>query len=459
MFCTAEKKITMNEANLHFDAVVVGLGKTGLSCVRYLSKQGLNIAVTDSRLEPSELISFNKEFTSVPAYLGEISENILLAADQIILSPGVSLEEASIKRAIANGIPVIGDVELFCQKAEAPIIAISGSNGKSTVTTLVAEMTVNAGLKTCVGGNLGTPVLDLLTETTPDVYVLELSSFQLETTFSLNAHASVVLNVSPDHMDRYASLEDYASAKNKIYSGQGVMVINKDDAIVEAMTDASRKRIGFSLDKPEGNDFGLLIEGDDVFLCQGKEKIINQTELLIKGEHNTLNALAAMALADCIDVPKQAMIETLKTFKGLEHRCQLVKIINGVSWYNDSKATNVGACVASIKGLCETGEIILIAGGDSKGADLSGLQPVVKEYVKKVLLLGIDANKIKQTIGSVVDCQFVTDMVDAVNKANDFAKAGDLVLLAPACASLDMYRNYQERGDVFVNAVNALEAC
>lgn len=449
----------MNETDLHFDVVVVGLGKTGLSCVRYLSKQGLNIAVTDSRLEPPELTSFNNEFMSVPAYLGGINKDVLFAAEEVVLSPGVSLQEDNIKQAIANGIPVIGDIELFCQQANAPIIAISGSNGKSTVTTLVAEMTRNAGLKTCVGGNLGTPALDLLNEAAPDVYVLELSSFQLETTFSLNAHASTVLNVSPDHMDRYASLEDYASAKNKIYSGQGVMVINKDDAIVNAMTDASRKSSSFSLDKPQDNNFGLIKESDDVFLSRGKEKIINQNELLIKGEHNIANALAAMALADSINVPKQAMIDTLKSFRGLEHRCQLVKKINDVHWYNDSKATNVGACIASIKGLCDTGKIILIAGGDSKGADLSGLRPVVKQYVKNVLLLGVDANKIKEVIGSYVSCEFVSDMNEAVIKANDLAESGDQVLLAPACASLDMYKNYQERGDVFVNAVNALEAC
>lgn len=459
MLRNAEKKITMNETKLHFDVVVVGLGKTGLSCVRYLSKHGLNIAVTDSRLQPPELASFNNEFMSVPAYLGDIKNEVLLAAEQVVLSPGVSLQEDNIKQAIANGIPVIGDIELFCQQANAPIIAISGSNGKSTVTTLVAEMTSNAGLKTCVGGNLGTPVLDLLNEATPDVYVLELSSFQLETTFSLNAHASAVLNVSPDHMDRYASLEDYANAKNKIYSGQGVMVVNKDDAIVNAMTDASRKSISFSLDKPQDNNFGLIKESDDVFLSQGKEKIINQNELLIKGEHNMANALAAMALADSINVSKQAMIETLKRFKGLEHRCQLVKIINNVHWYNDSKATNVGACIASIKGLCETGKIILIAGGDSKGADLSGLKSIVKQYVKKVLLLGVDAEKIKQVISLDVNCEFVSDMDEAVIKASECAVSGEQVLLAPACASLDMYKNYQERGDVFVQAVNALEAC
>jgi UDP-N-acetylmuramoylalanine--D-glutamate ligase len=449
----------MNEANLHFDVTIVGLGKTGLSCARYLNKQGLNIAITDSRDEPPELSNLKTEFGSVPVYLGEISTEVLLASDQVILSPGISLENKSVKQAIKNGIPVIGDIELFCQQAKAPIIAISGSNGKSTVTTLVAEMAQQAGLKTCVGGNLGTPALELLNESIPDLYVLELSSFQLETTFSLNAHASVVLNVSPDHMDRYESLDDYIGAKNKIYSGQGVMVINKDDGVVNAMIDDSRQTILFSLSKPIGNNFGVTKDNGEVFLCQGDKRIIKQSELGIKGEHNIANALAAMALASSMNISVDSMAETLKSFVGLEHRCQWVKTINDVSWYNDSKATNVGACIASIKGLCELGKIILIAGGDSKGADLSSLVPIVKHQVKKVLLMGVDANKLAEVFGSDVSHEFVADMDEAVSLANKQAEKGELVLLAPACASLDMYKNYQQRGDAFVDAVNALEAC
>jgi UDP-N-acetylmuramoylalanine--D-glutamate ligase len=449
----------MSKADLHFDAVVVGLGKTGLSCVRHLSKQGLKLAVTDSRSEPPELNSLKTEFSSVPVYLGEINSEVLLASDQIVISPGLSLENESIKQAIEKGIPVVGDIELFCRQAKAPIIAISGSNGKSTVTTLVAEMTKQAGLKTCVGGNLGTPALDLLNEPTPDVYVLELSSFQLETTFSLNAHASVILNISPDHMDRYESLDDYIGAKNKIYSGQGLMVINHDDEIVDAMIDDSRQTITFSLSRPDANNFGVITEGDDIYLCQGNKKIIKKEDMGIKGEHNVANALAAMALASSINVAFEAMVGTLKNFKGLDHRCQLVKTINNISWYNDSKATNVGASIASIKGLCASGKnIILIAGGDSKGADLSSLVPVVKDYVKTVLLMGVDANKLAETINSATTYEFVTDMDEAVSRANEIAVSGDLVLLAPACASLDMYKNYQERGDVFVKAVNTLEA-
>jgi UDP-N-acetylmuramoylalanine--D-glutamate ligase len=459
LFCITEKKITMNEASLHFDVVIVGLGKTGLSCVRYFSQQGMSIAVTDSRAEPPELTNLKNEFESVPVYLGEIDSEVLLASDQIILSPGVSLENESVKQAIKHGIPVIGDIEIFCQQAKVPIIAISGSNGKSTVTTLVAEMTRQAGLKTCVGGNLGTPALELLDEPVPDLYVLELSSFQLETTFSLNAHASVVLNISPDHMDRYESLDDYIGAKNKIYSGQGLMVINQDDAAVNAMADVSRKVLSFTLSKPEGNNFGVIIENNELWLCQGENKIIRQNELKIKGEHNIANALAAMALASSVNVPIDAMVEALKNFKGLDHRCQLVKTINNVSWYNDSKATNVGACIASIIGLCESGNIILIAGGDSKGADLSSLTPVVKQHVKNVLLMGVDANKLATAIGSATSHEFAANMKEAVNRASQLANAGDLVLLAPACASLDMYKDYQQRGDDFVSAVNALEAC
>ncbi len=449
----------MKEDNTHYDAVVVGLGKTGLSCVRYLSKQGLNIAVTDSREDPPQLISLKSEFGSIPVYLGNISAKVLLASDQIILSPGVSLENKSVKKAIDHGIPVIGDVELFCQQVQAPIIAISGSNGKSTVTTLVAEMTHNAGLKTCVGGNLGTPVLELLDKPVPDVYVLELSSFQLETTFSLNAHASVVLNVTPDHMDRYESLDEYTGAKNKIYSGQGLMVINQDDKAVSAMSDDSRESISYSLSRPEENNFGVMIDNNELWLCQGDNKIIKKDELVIKGEHNIANALASMALASSVNVPANTIIETLKAFKGLQHRCQLVKTINDVSWYNDSKATNVGACIASIKGLCDLGEIILIAGGDSKGADLSSLASVVNQNVKHVLLMGIDANKLADVIRKNVSFEFVVDMDEAVNCASQIATRGDLVLLAPACASLDMYDNFQQRGDAFVSAVNTLEAC
>ena len=446
----------VNDTDLHYDAVIVGLGKTGLSCFRYLSNQGLNVAITDSREEPPELLELKAEFESASVYLGQINEQVLLASDQIILSPGVSLDNKSIKLSIENNIPVFGDIELFCQKAQAPIIAVSGSNGKSTVTTIVAEMTRLAGLKTYVGGNIGIPALDLLSDSTPDLYVLELSSFQLETTYSLNAHASVVLNVSPDHMDRYSSLKDYVNTKKRIYSGQGLMVLNKDEEYIHSIIDSKRDTIYFSLGAPEGENFGLINHNNEVWLSQGNEKIINKNQLKIKGEHNISNALAAMALAGAVNVPTNIMADVLKNFTGLEHRCQLVREIDNVSWYNDSKATNVGACIASITGLCELGNIILIAGGDSKGADLSGLNPIVKKYIKRVFLFGIDANKLADVMGSDVDKEFVNNMNEAVKGASKIADSDDIVLLAPACSSLDMYKNYQQRGDAFISAIDAL---
>ena len=446
----------VNDTDLHYDVVIVGLGKTGLSCFRYLSNQGLNVAITDSREEPPELLELKAEFESASVYLGQINEQVLLASDQIILSPGVSLDNKSIKLSIENNIPVFGDIELFCQKAQAPIIAVSGSNGKSTVTTIVAEMTRLAGLKTYVGGNIGIPALDLLSDSTPDLYVLELSSFQLETTYSLNAHASVVLNVSPDHMDRYSSLKDYVNTKKRIYSGQGLMVLNKDEEYIHSIIDSKRDTIYFSLGAPEGENFGLINHNNEVWLSQGNEKIINKNQLKIKGEHNISNALAAMALAGAVNVPTNIMADVLKNFTGLEHRCQLVREIDNVSWYNDSKATNVGACIASITGLCELGNIILIAGGDSKGADLSGLNPIVKKYIKRVFLFGIDANKLADVMGSDVDKEFVNNMNEAVKGASKIADSDDIVLLAPACSSLDMYKNYQQRGDAFISAIDAL---
>ena len=447
---------TVNNINLHYDAIVVGLGKTGLSCFRYLSHKGLNVAITDSREIPPELSKLKEEFGSVPTYLGNINEKALLASDQIILSPGVSLDNKSIQLSIKNKIPVFGDIELFCQKAKAPIIAVSGSNGKSTVTTIIAEMTSSAGLKTYVGGNIGVPALDLLDGTTPDLYVLELSSFQLETTYSLNAHASVILNISPDHMDRYSSFDDYVDAKKRIYSGQGFMIINKDEEYSDSIITSNREIIYFTLDVPKEGSYGLINHKNEIWLSRGREKIINKSQLKIKGEHNVGNALAAMALAETVSIPTSVMFDVLKDFTGLQHRCQFVKKINNVDWYNDSKATNVKACVASIKGLSQFGNIILIAGGDSKKSDLSDLRSVIEKYVKKVFLLGIDAKKLADVIGSEVEKEFVENMNEAVKGANKIADSSDLVLLAPACSSLDMYKNYEQRGDAFIAAVNAL---
>jgi len=456
LLCIEKEIMTMNDTDLHYDAVIVGLGKTGLSCFRYLFNQGLSLAITDSRKSPPELEKLNAEFNDVHLYLGEINKEILLASDKIIISPGISLDEKNIKVAIEKKIPVLGDIELFSQKASAPILAISGSNGKSTVTSIVAEMAQEAGLRAHTGGNIGTPVLDLLRDNQPDLYILELSSFQLETTFSLNAHASVVLNISSDHMDRYSSIQDYVNAKRRIFSGDGLMILNKDEKYSKSMVVKNRKNIYFTLSEPDEKSFGLVKYNNETWLCHGKNKIITKDQLKIKGDHNISNALAAMALAHSVNISSDVMCSVLKNFSGLEHRCQLVKSHNNINWYNDSKATNVGACIASIEGLHKFGNIILIAGGDSKGSDLFGLNKVIEKYVKKVFLLGIDANKISQVLSTKVDQEFVSDINEAVQSANKLAVPGDLILLAPACSSLDMYQNFKERGDAFTAAVNAL---
>ena len=456
-----KKNMEMQAAGRRFDAVIVGLGQTGLSCARYLSGQGLRLALTDSQAQPALLAAFKSQFAETPFYLGGIDPELLLSAEAIILSPGVPLDEPAVKRALAREIPVYGDIELFCRAARAPVIAITGSNGKSTVTTLVGRLLQGAGYRAAVGGNLGTPALDLLPpdpDAGPDVYVLELSSFQLETTFSLNARASVVLNISPDHMDRYSTMAGYAAAKQNIFAGDGLIVLNKDDAVVRAMARAGRETRCFSLAKPAPGEFGLADFNGQDWLCFGAEKIIRQAELGIKGAHNTANALAAMALAHGFDVPFSVMAAVLRDFSGLEHRCQWVARINGVDWYNDSKATNVGACIASIEGLNDQGRIILIAGGDSKGADLSGLAAIVNRYVKHVILLGRDARKLAAVFHKTLPVSFARGIEEAVDLAAGMARAGNLVLLAPACASLDMFKDYRQRGDLFIKAVKARAA-
>lgn len=453
--------IDMKPAARAVDTVIVGLGQTGLSCARYLSRQGLSLALTDSRPAPPLLPDFQDQFADLPLHLGGIDPDLLLSAAAIALSPGIGLDEPAVKRALAAEIPVYGDIELFCRAAGAPVIAITGSNGKSTVTTLVGELLQGAGYNVAVGGNLGPPALDLLppdSGSEADVYVLELSSFQLETTFSLNAHASVVLNISPDHMDRYSTMAGYAAAKRNILAGDGLIVINKDDAVVKAMAGAGRETLCFSLARPAPGEFGVADFNGQDWLCFGAEKIIPQSELGIKGRHNTANALAALALVHSFNIPFATLAGVLSAFRGLEHRCQWVARINGVDWYNDSKATNVGACVTAIEGLNDQGQIILIAGGDSKGADLSGLAAIVNRYVRHVILLGRDADKLAAMFHKTLPVSFAGGMEEAVALAHATARAGNLVLLAPACASLDMFADYRARGAAFIKAVKALAA-
>jgi len=436
--------------------VIVGLGKTGLSCARYLAQRGESFAAVDSRESPPGLTDFRREFPKALLGLGAFDESLLTRARRLIVSPGVALAEPAIAAAVRHGAEAIGDIELFARAARAPVVAVTGANGKSTVTTLVGEMIRDAGLTVRVGGNLGTPALDLLAEVEPDFYVLELSSFQLETTHSLHAAASVVLNISPDHMDRYHDVAEYAAAKRRIYRGGGVMVINGDDPLVTAMTEAGRKMIRFGLSAPTPGNFGLRDQDGRPCLAKGMEILMPAAELRIKGLHNIANALAALALGDAVGVTMASMLATLRRFSGLPHRTQWVASRDGVTWYNDSKGTNVGATLAALQGMPD--KVVLIAGGLGKGQDFTPLKTAAAAKARAVLLMGQDASVIEHALAGVVPVVHVKDMDEAVARAEHLARAGDTVLLSPACASFDMFKGYDHRGEVFVAAVRRLLA-
>jgi len=432
--------------------LVVGLGETGLSVARYLTRRGVPVAVVDSRTRPPGLERLRcDELADVALFLGEFSDEAFAHAEQIVVSPGVSLAEPQIAAAQARGVQVIGDIELFAQAARAPVIAVSGSNGKSTVVTLLSAMARRAGVDVRTGGNIGTPALDLIEDTEPDLYVLELSSFQLESVHSLQLMAGVVLNVSADHMDRYASLADYAAAKQVIYNSAALQVVNADDPLVAALVDSNKPQIRFTLGAPDGHEYGLAQLEDVTWLVRGNEPLMPATALKLAGQHNMGNALAALALGEAAGLPQAAMLETLAEFRGLPHRMQFVTEQAGVRWYNDSKGTNVGATLAAITGV--DGPVVLIAGGDGKGADFSALAPALAGKGRGVVLIGRDAPLLATILGDVLPIRQAGDMTEAVQQAAAMAVAGDSVLLSPACASTDMYRNYIERGETFTRAV------
>lgn len=442
----------------HKNCLIVGLGQTGMSCARFLANRALSVAIMDTREQPPALSTLQQEYPQVLIKTGGLDSDWLLQADMIVLSPGVDPRLPEIQAAKQAGIEIVGDIELFARYAEAPIVAITGSNGKSTVTTLLALMAQLSGKAVKAGGNLGTPALNLLEDITPDFYILELSSFQLETVSSLNAFAATVLNVSPDHLDRYDSAAAYRQAKQKIFNGDGVMVINRDDPFVKAMGESGRNQIGFSLHKSEGVDFGLLQKDGAIWLAEGEYPLLAVEQMNIVGTHNIANALAALALGSAMALPMPAMLSALQEFKGLPHRCRLVRALNEVRWFNDSKATNVGACIAAIEGLADSGAIILIAGGVGKEQDFSELTNTLKKAVRAVVLLGEDADKIALAVPAEVEQITASDMKDAVLKAQSLARPGDNVLLSPACASFDMFSGYAERGEKFEQAVRGLAA-
>lgn len=430
-------------------SLIVGLGVTGISVARYLARSGGTFVVADKAPKVEALERFRAEFPDTKILLGDFAYEQWEGIGEIILSPGVPRKHPAIAAAIADGIPVIGDIELFVRAARAPIVAITGANGKTTVTTLVGEMAKNAGVAVKVGGNVGTPALDLLDDAA-ELYVLELSSFQLESTTSLKAAAATILNITPDHMDRYANMQEYHFTKQRIYKNAQHLVINRDDLLTypPLAQDAVVTRFGAA--EPDLKDFGLRRENGKVFLAHGLRNLIAADELKIRGVHNFMNALAALALGRAVGLPEDVMLETLRNFSGLPHRCQLVARCRGVEFINDSKATNVGATEAALTGLAQAQpNIVLIAGGDGKGADFQPLVASLRRSVKAVALIGKDADKLAEAFSPWVPVVRCASLELAVQKAEEFSVPGDIVLLSPACASLDMFRNYEDRGEQF----------
>lgn len=445
----------------HQRILILGLGETGLSVLRWLRKQGGEVVMADSRLHPPGVDDIIKSYPDVKVHTGPFVLDVLMDCDFIVSSPGVPLAEPVLQAAIAQGKRVIGDVELFAlhRPANAKVIAITGSNGKTTVTTLVGEICKNAGLHTVVAGNIGLPVLDTLSEKTPDVYVLELSSFQLETTHSLKVDVATVLNLSEDHMDRYDSMEAYAAAKARIYDHATLAVVNRDDPPSLGLT--TTEAVSFGLNEAQNySDFGL-IEANGTWLSSGKRKLMPVSDLNIQGQHNVANALAAVALCTNIGIAKNAIIQTLRQFKGLPHRVEWVATINGVDYYDDSKGTNVGATCAAIKGMTKNAKpqkVVLLAGGDGKGQDFSPLLEAVQANARAIVLFGRDAPLIESVLlAADLPIYDAIDLREAVAIAHKIASNGDAVLLSPACASFDMFKNYVHRAEVFIEAVKKLE--
>ncbi len=439
--------------------LVLGLGETGLSALRWLHKQGARLSVADTRDNPPSVDIVKLELPEVTIHTGSFKHNIFIDAELIVASPGVSLNDHEIQAAISRGIQVVGDVELFAQYRDpsAKLIAITGANGKTTVTTLVGEMCKSAGLKTIVAGNIGLAVLDTLSMETPDVYVLELSSFQLETTSHLHIDAATMLNLSEDHMDRYASMQDYAIAKARIFYNAKLQVLNRDDAWSMMMGRSKLTQVTFGLSEIKHTDeYGLQQLGEETWLVEGNKELINLRDLKVVGLHNAANALAAVALCRGIGVDYPPIIQTLYNFKGLPHRVEWVANIDDVDYYDDSKGTNVGATCAAIAGLQQ--KVVLIAGGDGKGQDFRPLASAVAENARAVVLIGRDAPLIEKVLLETnVPMYQAIDLPEAVNIAKKLAQMGDAVLLSPACASFDMFKNYVHRAEVFVNAVTRLK--
>ncbi|MGS4410725.1 UDP-N-acetylmuramoyl-L-alanine--D-glutamate ligase [Klebsiella oxytoca] len=428
--------------------VIIGLGMTGLSCVDFFMARGVTPRVMDTRVAPAGL---DKLPEAVERYVGGLNEDWLLTANLIVASPGIALAHPSLSAAADAGVEIVGDIELFCREAQAPVVAITGSNGKSTVTSLVGEMAKAAGMNVGVGGNIGLPALMLL-DPERELYVLELSSFQLETTSSLRAVAATILNVTEDHMDRYPlGLQQYRAAKLRIYENARACIVNADDALTMPVRGADERCISFGVDV---GDYHLNRQQGETWLRVKGEKVLNVKEMKISGQHNYSNALAALSLADAAGLPRASSLKALTTFTGLAHRFQLVLEHNGVRWINDSKATNVGSTEAALNGLHLDGTLYLLLGGDGKSADFTPLSRYLTGDNIRLYCFGRDGAQLA-ALRPDVAVQTET-MEQAMRQIAPQVVPGDMVLLSPACASLDQFKNFEQRGDIFARLAKEL---
>ena len=431
---------------------VVGLGATGLSVARYLSKKQKTFAVFDTRRSPPELDAFRAEFPDIKLYLGPVVEEDLAMYSELIVSPGLSIAEPPFVNLNALGVSVVGDIELFAREVDVPVVAITGSNGKSTVTTLVGQILIDAGVKVAVGGNIGTPVLRLLEENA-SICVLELSSFQLETTSSLQPAVATVLNISQDHLDRYPSLPAYHAAKQRVYRNAKAAVFSRDDALTPPLVGEDIPVSSFGMAEPDIGQFGVKKVGDEKYLARGLELLMPLSEIAMgSGEHHVLNAMAAIAISCQVGAPLESALKTIRSFSGLRHRCEIVHEREGICWVDDSKATNVGAALAAIKSVASGRNVVLVAGGQAKDQDFLPLREPLEKHVKLAVLIGEDARQLQNANANATDFVYATSIEAAVDVARSVAQRGDVVLLSPACASFDQFSGFEERGDRFASS-------
>ncbi len=450
---TTAPQIQQRSVDRHQQAVVIGLGVTGYSVVRYLRAEGLAVRVIDRNPEPALASKLSTHYPEVETLFGD--HKVELNETLVVPSPGVSLRSSLLVDAAQEGLEIVGDIELFAQENSQRLIAITGSNGKSTVTSLVGQMCAAAGLKPLVAGNIGRPALDAIVDQSDyDIAVLELSSFQLETVKQLNADSATILNISADHMDRYDSMGDYILAKARILRGAACAVLPSRASGLEQITKIN-KALKFGLEEPQNDtEFGLRRTGNRRWLSRGKSRLMPMSDVPLVGSHNIANVLSAFALVDFLKLPKEPSIEAVKHFKGLAHRMQTVAELNGVRWVNDSKATNVGAAMSALQSI--DSKLVWLAGGDGKDADFTELHSAIQSNIKCLIAFGQDADKIAGVMPHELEVVKVETLEQAVQAAAQVSQSGDTVLLSPACASFDQFDNFEHRGDVFTALVEQL---